>query len=260
LNTLNPTTVLEELTDLSGDTLGGMYNLNLPATTFNQIGIYNIYIRPKQIKTKITDCGVLSVLPEIKGIVLDSTRSELSAISTLTEDNGLVGYRIEYFNSNTTKRRNFFRIITSSNKSEPVTENINNNSQKSVRYRFTDSGTLIFCTVTPSTSSQVKPNATPFIGEPNQDILITNTFFDPILLEVELVEHTLDTLAIGLYGEQMKEVETGIVTYYDEDRNIYKQYNTYEVRDEFSTLKYEVKEERSEIDETQDLDDVIEDL
>ncbi len=44
--------------------LGGLYNLKLPASEFNRIGIYTLYIRPAQIRTTITDCGVLSALPQ----------------------------------------------------------------------------------------------------------------------------------------------------------------------------------------------------
>ena len=51
--------------------LGGMYNLKLPADQFNKIGIYTLYIRPAEIRTKITDCGILSALPNVKGIVID---------------------------------------------------------------------------------------------------------------------------------------------------------------------------------------------
>ena len=51
--------------------LGGLYNLTLPSSQFNNLGIYNILLRPVQIRTVITDCGVLSSLPNVKGIVID---------------------------------------------------------------------------------------------------------------------------------------------------------------------------------------------
>jgi hypothetical protein len=51
--------------------LGGLYNLTLPADQFNQLGIYTLYIRPAEIRTTILDCGVLSSLPNVKGIVID---------------------------------------------------------------------------------------------------------------------------------------------------------------------------------------------
>jgi hypothetical protein len=51
--------------------LGGLYNLNLPANQFNNLGIYTLILRPAQINTVITDCGILSSLPNVKGIVID---------------------------------------------------------------------------------------------------------------------------------------------------------------------------------------------
>ena len=51
--------------------LGGLYNLKLPAEQFNRIGIYTIFIRPAQIRTTILDCGVLSSLPNVKGLIFD---------------------------------------------------------------------------------------------------------------------------------------------------------------------------------------------
>ena len=51
--------------------LGGLYNLTLPAEQFNALGIYTLYLRPAQIRTVITDCGVLSALPNVKGIIID---------------------------------------------------------------------------------------------------------------------------------------------------------------------------------------------
>ena len=51
--------------------LGGLYNLKLPADQFNKIGIYTLLIRPAQIRTTVLDCGVLSALPNVRGIVID---------------------------------------------------------------------------------------------------------------------------------------------------------------------------------------------
>jgi hypothetical protein len=158
---------------------------------------------------------------------------------------GLVGFRIEYLNPDGSKIPNFFRIITSSFYCEPVTENQTNSSQKSIRYRYVDGATnLLFCTVSPSSSPTNKPNATPFIGQPNQNVVISNTYFNPISIEVEIVEHDISTLAIALYGNQTKSMDDGIYTIYDSNNNIYKQYNLYEVRDEFNELLYEVRQDR----------------
>lgn len=224
--------------------LGGLYNLTLPAEQFNRIGIYTLFLRPAQIRTTILDCGVLSALPNVKGIIID-----LNAVPSIYRNKftnqGLVGFRVEYLNTDGSKIPNFFRIITSSFFCEPVVTNLTNTSQKAVRYRYTDNNTnLIFCTLSPSSSPSNKPNATPFIGQPNQNIIITNTFFNPITLDIEIAEHDFSTLAIGLFGNQSKSMEDGIYTLYDTTNNIYKQYNLYEIRDQFNELLYEVRQDR----------------
>jgi hypothetical protein len=224
--------------------LGGMYNLKLPADQFNKLGIYTLYIRPAEIRTKITDCGILSALPNVKGIVIDLNNVPTQYRNTFTNQ-GWVGFRVEYLNSDGTKIPNFFRIITSSFYCEPVIQNLTNTSQKSIRYRYTEGSTnLIFCTLSPSSSPTNKPNATPFIGQPDQNVIITNTFFNPVTTEIEIVEHDISTLAIALYGNQTKSMDDGIYTIYDTNNNIYKQYNLYEIRDQFNDLLYEVRQDR----------------
>ena len=239
--------------------LGGLYNLRLPAEQFNALGIYTLFIRPAQIRTTILDCGVLSSLPNVKGIVID-----LNAVPSEYRNKfvtqGLVGFRVEYLNDDGTKVPNFFRLITSSFFCEPVVQNLTNSSQKAVRYRYTESNTnLIFCTLTPSSAPTNKPNAVPYIGQPNQNIIVTNTFFNPITMDIEIVEHDISTLAISLYGNQTKSMEDGICTIYDTDNNIYKQYNLYENRDQFNELLYEVRQDRgSDIDFSKNFTNITE--
>jgi hypothetical protein len=228
------------------EVLGGLYNLTLPANQFNALGIYTLYLRPAQIRTVITDCGVLSALPNVKGLVID-----ISNVPTQYQNKfvpqGLVGFRIEYLNADGSKIPNFFRVVTSSFYCEPVVTNEVNTSQKSIRYRYVDGDSnLIFLTLSPSSSPTNKPNATPYIGQPDQDIIITNTFFNPISLEVEMVEYDISSLAIALYGNQTKSIDDGIYTIYDSQNNIYRQYNLYEIRDQFNALLYEVRQNRND--------------
>jgi hypothetical protein len=226
------------------EVLGGLYNLTLPADTFNAVGIYTLYIRPAQIRTVITDCGVLNSLPNVKGIIID-----ISNVPTQYQNKfvaqGLTGFRVEYLNPDGSKIPNFFRIITSAFFCEPVITNEVNVTQKSIRYRYVDGDSnLIFLTLSPSSSPTNKPNATPFIGQPNQSIIITNTFFNPLTLEIEMVEYDVSSLAIALYGNQTKSIDDGIYTIYDAENNIYRQYNLYEIRDQFNALLYEVRQSR----------------
>ena len=224
--------------------LGGLYNLKLPATEFNKKGIYTVYIRPAEIRTTISDCGVLSALPNVKGIIIDINQVPAQFRSRFTNQ-GLVGYRVEYLNQDGTKIPNFYRIITSSFFCESVVSEQVNSSQKNIRYRYVDGGAdLIFCTLSPSSSPTNKPASTPFIGQPNQSIIITNTFFNPITIDIQMADYDLDTIAIALYGNQTKSIEDGIYTLYDSAGNIYKQYNLFEVRDNFNELLYEVRQDR----------------
>jgi hypothetical protein len=234
--------------------LEGLYTLTLPAAIFNQLGIYTIYIKPKIYTTVIVDCSVLSSLPSVKGIVLDIN----TLPAKLQANNGLQGYRIEYINADGTKLRNVVRYVATSNRAVPISENVGNTNQKAIRYRFDDAGSLLFLQLTPSSSSDVKPNVLPFIGNPGQTIIISNTFFSPIVIEVDLVQNTIDTLANILAGNQLKDVQNGILTYYDENNVITNQFNLFEIKDNVGNVPlYEVKQKRTNIDETQNFDDVV---
>jgi hypothetical protein len=233
---------------------GGMYTLKLPVATFAAKGFYTIYIKPVEIRTKIVDCGTLSAYPDMKGILFDISSIPSQFVNKF-ENNGLVGYRIEYLDTNTAandaKINNFFRVITSNNRAEPVNQNLTNSVQKAIRYRFNDNSSLTYCTVSPSSTSNVKPNTFPFIGQPNQQVIITNTFFNPIMIEVEMVEHDVETIAFALFGNQSKSLEDGIYTIYNFNNDIYKQFNLYEIKDQFSGKPlFEIREERVSIDFT----------
>lgn len=238
--------------------LEGLYNLKLPASIFKDLGIYTIYIKPKKIITSVIDCSVLYSLPNVKGIVLNVN----DLPEGLRANNALQGYRIEYVDINTNNKiRNVVRFVVTSNKVIPISQNVGNSNQKSIRYKFDDSGSLIFLQLTPSSSSDVKPNVSPFIGVPNQTIIISNTFFTPIAIEVDMVQNTIDTLSDMVGGEQIKDVKNGILTYYDKNRVITKQFNIYEIKNDVGDVPlYEVKEKRINVDGTQDINAIISDV
>jgi hypothetical protein len=234
------------------EAFGGLYTLKLPTNDFGVKGIYTIIIKPIEIRTKIVDSGVLSAYPDIKGILFDLSTIPTNFLPKF-ENDGLVGYRIEYLDvtgvADNAKIPNFFRVITSNNRAEPVNQNLTNSNQKAIRYRFNDNSTLTFCTVSPASASNVKPNVLPFIGQPDQTVILTNTFFDPIMIEVEIVDHDIETLAFALFGNQSKSVEDGIYTIYNFTNQIYKQYNLYEVKDQFTGKPlFEVRQEKNTID------------
>lgn len=259
---IDPNTVLSRVVNPNGngtELIGGIYTLTLPSTTFNQKGYYTLVIKPIEIRTKIVDCGVLSALPNVRGLLFDLNMIESKFLGRF-QNNNLVGYRIEYL-ENGEKIPNMFRLITSNNKAEPVNQNLTNTNQKAIRYRFNDNSTLVYCTTTPSSASNVKPNVLPFIGEPDQEVILTNTFFNPVMIEIEMVEHDIETIAYGLFGNQTKSLEDGIYTIYNFDNQIYKQYNLYEIKDRFSGKPlYEVREERTNIDFLKSFDNITDNI
>lgn len=239
--------------------LGGLYNLKVSSTDFSELGIYTLHIRPKQIRTTITECGVLASLPSVRGLIIDLSNVPTADRNKFTPQ-GLVGYRVEYINPSDNKKiPNFYRVVTSSFYCTPVTVNLTSTTQKALRYQYSDQATnLMFLTLTPSSAPSNKPNTIPYIGQPSQKIILTNTYFNPTTIEIEMVEHDASTLAHALYGNQSKAVAPGIYTIYDNNNNIYKQYNLYEVKDEFNETLYEIREGRTDIDETLNFDTITE--
>jgi hypothetical protein len=233
----------------NGNVMDGFYNLRLPAEEFSDLGIYTIIIRPIETITNIVDCGVLAAFPDIKGVVLDTNQLDIESIDSL------VGSRIEYYEDNVPT--DSFTIITSANRVEPITQNLPSTTQKAVRYRFNNNSSLVFLTVTPSSAPTVKPNSLPFIGQVGQRIKIHKTTFDPIIMEVELTEYDINSIAVGLYGNQSKGIQDGIYTIYNFSNEIYKQYNLYEVQDQFTGEPlFEIREQRNNIDESKDFDSI----
>ena len=253
------TDVLSPIIDpLSNRILGGVYNLKLPSTTFNQKGFYYVVLRPKQIETTIADIGVLNGFENMVGVVFNINSIVNNEDKVKFRDGGLTGFRIEYINTaDNSVIPNFFRIITSSNLCEAVDTSIATpNTLPAVRYRFNPTGSLLFCTVTPSSPHSSQPSILPYIGQQNQSVLITPTYFDPIMMEVEMVEHDAETLAIALYGDQIKRVSDGNLTFYDRNRNIYKQFNIWEYQNPANSPQYQIREKRDVIDVTMDFNNI----
>lgn len=249
--------VIDNDNERNDNILEGMYNLKLPLQTFNQKGFYTVYIKPKEIYLSILDIGSLITYTEVNGIIIDSSKITDGLLrKKLTDNNSLVGYRIIYFDENG-NRQNYYRIITSNNKCEPVVQMSSNSLQKTVKYRYNESSSLVFITVTPSTAPSFKPNAIPFIGLPSQQIAIVNTLFEPIMLEIEMVDHDADTITTMLEGSQLRDLDNGLVTTFNEDNEIYAQHEHYTLKDKYTNVPiYEVKKNKeNSIDFSQTIDD-----
>jgi hypothetical protein len=237
----------------------GMYNLQLPLSEFNKKGFYTVYIKPKEIEAVIADVGNLTAFPNVRGIVVDTELIKNETIKTVARNNnGLVGYRIIYINESGA-RQDYYRIITSNNKCEPVVQAPNSSSDKSYTYRYEDTSSLTFITVSPSSAPTFKDNATPYIGKPTQKILLVNTLFEPIQLDIELTTHDADTISYMLESSQLRDLDNGIVTTFNENNDIYHQSEHFTLKDQYTGKPvYEVKQNKTNsIDFSQTIDDKI---
>lgn len=237
--------------------LEGLYNLKLPVEYFGKKGFYTIYIKPKEIETVLTDVGVLSAYPDVKGLVIDTSKiTDNSLKNLLLLNNSLVGYRVIYFDNNF-NRENYYRIITSNNKCEPIVQNLSDVNQKSIRYRYNDNSSLVFLTVTPSMATSFKANALPYIGTASQKIAIVNTKFEPVMIELEMVEHDIETVSTMLEGSQLRNMDNGLITTFNDKDEIYSQSEVYSLKDEYTKKPmYEVrKNKKNSIDFSQNIKD-----
>lgn len=235
----------------------GMYKLRLPASTFNQIGFYSVLIKPKTFQTVIRDCSYVvtedntGVQISKKGIVIPSAQ--------FRKANSLVGWVVEYYDKDGVKVRNNHKVITSSDLVSPTVNNntVNNGSNS---YVLDSGGSDLFLTVTPDEGSIVSGQRAGEIGYSGQRILLTNSYFDPIHLEVEMVEHDIKTLSYALYGNTTRDNDSGVLTYYNENGDIYRQYNLYTRKKQFGDGSVDVREIRSNIDTNQDFQSISQGL
>lgn len=215
--------------------LPGMYTLSLPASIFGEPGFYTLVITPKEFLCRIADVGTLSAYPDVRGIVVDLNSVE---DRELFDNDNLSGYVVNYFDYSSTdgglRRQDYTRIITSSNRCEPVSQNNTTANTSSKAYRYNVSGSLAFLTLTPSVSPSFKSNATPFIGKPNGLVSIGNTKFDPVTLEIHITEHDIETVSYMLEGEQTENLENGRITTYNFDGEVYKQQELMTVKDNYT--------------------------
>lgn len=199
--------------------LPGMYDLRLPMDIFGSVGFYTVYIKPKEVFTEIADVSTLAAYTDIRGIILETTKLGTQGLNCSNGE--LVGYRVEYFNGD--ERLSDYRIITSNNKCEPVAQNLSDSTQKGIRYRFNDSSNLTFCTLTPSSALSFKSNSLPNIGQTGQQIALVNTKFNPVMLEIEMTDKDISSIATMLEGAQIRNLDKGLITTFNEDGGIYHQ-------------------------------------
>ena len=252
-----PSTLLIDAKTDDNNILEGLKNLKLPLQYFNKKGFYSVYIRPKEVKAVINHISTLTTYPDVRGIIIDTNMvSELS--NELKTNNMLVGYRIIYLKTDGSgEREPYYRIVTSNNKCEPVEQSLSNVNQNATRYRFNESSNLTFITVTPSVAPSFKSNAEPYIGKTGQEIILVNTKFEPILIDIEMIDKDIDNIATMLEGSQLRSLDNGLVTTFNENNEIYHQSEHYSLKNpETGEPVYEVKMNKTDsIDFSQTLED-----
>ena len=261
--TLNASILTQATRDISDgqfdDKVEGMYNLQLPLSEFNKKGFYTVYIKPKEVEAVIADVSSLTAFPNVRGLVIDSSSvKDGNMVEKVLSNNGLVGYRIVYIADNG-DRQDYYRIITSNNRCEPVVQAPNSSSDKSYTYRYDDASPLTFVTVSPSAAPTFKENATPFIGKPTQKILLVNTYFEPIMLDIEMTTHDADTISYMLENSQLRDLDNGLVTTYNDNNEIYSQSEHFTLKDQYTGKPvFEVKQnKKNNVDFSQTIDDKI---
>jgi hypothetical protein len=235
----------------------GSYKLRLPASVFNKLGFYLVLIRPKAFETTIQDCSyvVTNDANEIqiskKGIVIPKLQFQGTG--------SLIGYQIEYFNDNGVKIKNLHRIVTSSDLVS-VSPNSSNSNPSSVSYVLDANGSNLFLTLTPDENSLITKEQKPDLGKAGQKITISNTFFDPVMIEVEMVDQTVKTLSYGIFGNAVRDTGNGIFSIFDNNNNLYKQYNLMTRKSQFNQAILDIKEERSNINLNENFNNISQGL
>ena len=257
---LSPSNLVPSNSELASngveDILPGMFNLRLPLDKFNDTGIYTVYIRPKEHILHLQDVSVLADYPEIRGVVIN--KNDVGGVTDLT------GYRIEYFDTTSMpfSRTDRAVIITSCNFCRPVWVTVTDSASIPRRYQYTDSSSnLLFCTVTPCSYGDYSPNVAPNIGTgvPEKDLVaVINTKFSPVMVEIELVEHDAETITTMLEGDTIMDHDNAIMTHYNENKEIYQQYDFYEQKNSLGEPLYTVKRKRENIDSSEDYDNIVE--
>lgn len=254
----DPTEILSQSNfdnDGSTDALAGMFRLDLPLNIFSRKGIYTIYIKPREYRMTILDIGTLQSYPDIRGVVLNRSAVDGMGISSADQ---LVGYSVNYYTG--TKNDGIHRIITSANWCNVSTLTQSSQYQNITSYTYSQSGGLCFLTVTPSAGPGFDANTIPYIGSPSKAITLSNTKFDPLMVEVEMVDHDIETLSVMLEGEQLRNLENGRVTHFNFDGEVYKQFEFSTVKDNYTTNSVaELKLDKSDnVDTSLDMDELRE--
>ena len=223
---------VDEDAGIPDNILPGMYTLRLPVSEFGAKGFYTVYITPREVKCTIEKVGTLAAYPNIKGLIVNTESVDGDVDNSFFDNGSLTGYRVEYFDNDA--RQQYSRIITSNNRCEVMSGTLNSVNSDLTSYRFTDASSLVFLTLSPMTSPEFMSNVSPFIGTAGQKISIINTKFDPVTLEIEICENDFDTIALSINGDQVRSLDKGTVTTFNENGEIFSQKEYFTVKNSYT--------------------------
>ena len=72
-----------------------------------------------------------------------------------------------------------------------------------------------------------------------------------------MVDHDADTISYMLEGEQVRDRDNGILTTYNTDNEIYRQFDFYSIKSTLGEPLYDVKKRRTDIDGTQSYENIM---
>lgn len=71
-----------------------------------------------------------------------------------------------------------------------------------------------------------------------------------------MVDTTLQTLGYILVGNSTRDNDTGVLTYFDDQNNIYRQYSLYTTKKTFSNGTIDIKQQKSIINTNSDFNSI----
>ena len=73
-----------------------------------------------------------------------------------------------------------------------------------------------------------------------------------------MVDHDIETLTYMLEGDQLRNLDHGLLTYFNENREIYQQFETFELKDTLGNPLYHVKQKKENITFSEDINSITE--
>jgi len=242
----------------NGQSISGLFNLSIPPNFYLTYGVgtYNFYLTPRKFNATILDVSYIDGT-DIRGIVLNLNSLDTYAREKMIRNNGVAGFLVRYIDSNLTEDNiipNRERLITANYRVEPVNASLNNNdNQIGVRYRFNDTSNSIFLIVNPTVEGISQDNNDTFIGSVGQDIVISSTYFEPQLIELEFTDYDIKTIYDGIFGNQTVNFDKGLRTFYDSEGNIITQREEITIKNDLGDDLRKIAKTVSTIDNSETL-------